>query len=237
MLMQARNPKLSAALLFAALAMPIALAPAAIAQYEQPYGLPIDRLTPVEQGVGDVGALSTSLRQVNLGLGVPSGFEQVYRAPGRSNMLMRIEGGLMAVFPESVYVPNADGGSLAAIPAGTTFYIGMPQPGLMDYGLTPAPPRVELDPRTELELSQTPRRYDVQTALPPGSRAGELTYEVAAAAPRMTFESERVANVRVHADPRAEFDGPAIVADDAYRAERVRSLLKRAAEARLTASR
>jgi hypothetical protein len=216
----------------------VVASPRATAQYEQPYGLPIDRLTPVEQGVSDVGALSTSLRLMNPGIRAPSGFDQVYRAPGRSNMLMRIEGGLTAVFPESVYVPTGQGGTYAAIPPGTTFYIGLPQSGLMDYGPTLTDPRVEVDPRAALEVAQTPRRYDVQVDPPPGSRAGEFTYQVPTPAPRVTSESRRIAPERPPGGARAdENDGPAIVADEGYRAERVRSLLQRAAEARRSTSR
>lgn len=79
--------------------------------------------TPVEQGVGDVGALSTSLRQAPADLRVASDFERVYR--GDDGMLFRQDGALVASFPESEYVPTRRG-TQTVIPAGTVFSIGPP---------------------------------------------------------------------------------------------------------------
>ena len=76
---------------------------------------------PLDQGVEDVGPLSISLRIVEPGLDPYSGFRRVFAVPGHPGLLMRVEGGLYAVFPRSSYA----GGS-AQIPMGTVFHIGPP---------------------------------------------------------------------------------------------------------------
>jgi hypothetical protein len=84
---------------------------------------------PLEEGVADVSALGTSMRLIDPGLVSPMDFGAVYRVPGMPAMLMRIAGGIYAVFPQSVY--SEDG---AMIPPGTTFYIGAP-PEMMANGM------------------------------------------------------------------------------------------------------
>lgn len=76
---------------------------------------------PLEEGVADVSALGMSLRQLEPGLVMPMDFGDVYRVPGMPDMLMRIAGGMYAVFPQSVYSESG-----AMIPPGTTFHIGAP---------------------------------------------------------------------------------------------------------------
>jgi hypothetical protein len=85
--------------------------------------------TPVEQGVGDVGVLSTSLRQAPADLRVASDFERVYR--GDDGMLFRQDGALVASFPESEYVQTRRG-TQTVIPAGTVFSIGPPMRALWE---------------------------------------------------------------------------------------------------------
>ncbi len=210
------------------------LTPGAFAQSQQLYGLPIHKLTPVDERVGDVGgSLSTSLRQIDPGLAVPSGFEQVYRVPGHNDLLMRIEGGVMAVFPESVYSASANG-SVPVVPPNTTFYIGLPQmEALLQYADAANSRPSTGDPRLDLKIAQTPRVYDVPTARPPASKAGSQTVSVVEPGPRITYQRpgdggkpRRVANT-VELD-----DAPAIVVDDEYRAQRMRELIQRAAAAR-----
>jgi len=87
---------------------------------------------PLEQGVADVSALGMSLRQIDPGLVAPTDFGEVYRVPGMPDMLMRIAGGVFAIFPQSVY---SDGGAM--IPPGTTFYIGAPPTSLPGGMLLP----------------------------------------------------------------------------------------------------
>ena len=80
---------------------------------------------PIDQGIGDAGPLSTSLRQTQPGLRQPTGFDHVYPVPGRDDLLMRMDGGMVAVFPRSTYVRSGRG-NIPTIPPGTVFYIGVP---------------------------------------------------------------------------------------------------------------
>jgi hypothetical protein len=101
------------------------LAPSAIAQRaaNEP------TLTPVEQGVADRGPLAVSRRVAPADLRVPQDFERVYRidSPSRrkamGDLFARRSGAITAVFPRSQYVETRFG-SLAEVPAGTTYYIG-----------------------------------------------------------------------------------------------------------------
>ena len=80
---------------------------------------------PVEASVADVSVLSTSLRVEQLGLDPGTGFKQVYRVPGASDTYFRANGGLFAVFDQSVYL-SWNGLSFPEVPPSTTFYIGAP---------------------------------------------------------------------------------------------------------------
>ena len=81
----------------------------------------------VDAGREDIGPLATSLRSDPVDARLPTGFHRVYRVPGSDSQLMRGNGALFAVFPESIY---QDGRAL--LPPGTVYHIGMPD-------LTPAP--------------------------------------------------------------------------------------------------
>ena len=87
-----------------------------------------DDLRPLDQRVEDTSPLSRSLRTIERGLSAPSGFNQVYRFPGQEDLYMRINGGVHAVFPQSVYSSGRNG-PIPLIPAGTMFYIGQPDLG------------------------------------------------------------------------------------------------------------
>jgi len=99
------------------------------------------RLVPLEQGVEDRSSLDESLRIQQVDLSVPGGFRQVYHVPGRNDLLMRVNGGMYAVFPESFY-RRGKGGVTALIPPGTVFYIGEPPTDLplVPGAINAAPP-------------------------------------------------------------------------------------------------
>ncbi len=78
-------------------------------------------LRPVDQAVADRGPLDGGLRSVEFGLQMPSGYRQVFARPGGG--FMRADGGLVATFPQSIYVPTRQG-ILPDIPASTVFVIG-----------------------------------------------------------------------------------------------------------------
>lgn len=77
----------------------------------------------IDQAVSDLDPLASSLRLVRPDPRVPTGFSRVYEAPGRANQLFRINGGIIAAFPRSVYA-GTRAGATAVIPPGTIFYIG-----------------------------------------------------------------------------------------------------------------
>lgn len=105
-----------------------ALAPAARAQ-------PTPPVRPIDAGVADVGPLAESLRITPIDLRKPSRFDAVYRT--HDDQLMRIDGGLRAVFPRSVYAASP-GGAVALIPPGTVFYIGDPPAATPAAGQAPS---------------------------------------------------------------------------------------------------
>jgi hypothetical protein len=80
---------------------------------------------PLDARVEDVSVLSVSLRVESAGLARPTGFESVYRVPGNSDKLMRVNGALYAVFDQSVYQPGREG-LRAVVPPSTVFHIGPP---------------------------------------------------------------------------------------------------------------
>lgn len=183
---------------------------------------------PVEPAVGDTSILSTSLRVMEPGLQAPSGFSQVYRVPG--GQLMRGDGALFAVFPESNYV-QFRGMDIPVIPAGTVFYIGgLPENPLeSQFG-------VPLDSIDQPTLD---------------AYFGRVSYKIDPADGSVSFESPRRnvgSRMFVLAPPRArharptlrrrddgsDAEGPAIVTDSDYRARRMRDLLQTAVDARRT---
>lgn len=76
---------------------------------------------PVQAGAADVGPLATSLRLVPLDLRQEADFSRVYQLDDQR--FARQAGGLIAVFPRSVYSAT-DSGLLVEIPPGTVFQIG-----------------------------------------------------------------------------------------------------------------
>jgi len=87
--------------------------------------VPPGPLKPLDQNVSDVSPLSASFRDTSIDLRQPSGFQNVFRVPGKNDLLMRINGGIYAVFPQSEYAKR-DNRVVPLIPAGTVFYIGQP---------------------------------------------------------------------------------------------------------------
>lgn len=125
-----------------------------------------ERFEPVENGVADADPLSIGLRELQVDLRDPVGFEQVFRVPGRDDLLMRVDGGLFAIFPRSVYFQTRSG-NVPVIPNDTTFYIGEPAfpllpaaAGTVDTGAT-GPEVSRRDTRIDARLALRPRRSDV----------------------------------------------------------------------------
>ena len=171
---------------------------------------------PVEQRVADQTELSKSLRVVEPGLRPPSDFAQVYRVPERDDLFVRVQGGLYAVFPQSVYTRRR-GTVQAVVPHNTVIFIGPPTTEALEaWGVTrPKPPPaategpgLRVDSRVNDRIAEGP----VSQRQPP---------------PRPRPQA-------VIGAGRARRDPPrrgTVVNDATYRAARLRALLRRAAQA------
>jgi hypothetical protein len=189
--------------------LPLAIAAAAAAQAPVPGGP-----EPVEQAIGDVSPLSLSIRRVEPGLAQGANFDQVFRY---GDGYLRVQGGLYAVFDNSVYARDKSKGKLnAVVPPGTMYYIGPP----------PEPPAVELPP-------PSPDRVDgrvdgrLESRLPPGLTSGLLDARAPQREPPAPPPGP-VADAQAHAGPPAE--PGAIIANPEYRALRIRMMMRRAAQ-------
>ena len=107
-------------------------------------------LRPVDQTVADRGPLDGGLRTVEFGLQMPSGYRQVFARSGGG--FMRADGGLVATFPQSIYVATQQG-VLPDIPASTVFVIGG-----VPMGAEPGHGRIL--PLNPLDLGQGPAAPD-----------------------------------------------------------------------------
>jgi len=135
----------------------------------------------VEAGVGDVGARAVGRIEPRLDLRLPTGFDGVYQlnktdifgtgSPGEpsQSVYMRMDGGLMAVFPRSVYRdagPAGGGGLIPQIPAGTIFYIGKLPAGLVGAGkaapFSPAGPAPDASQRGDSSAAPRPGARDTR---------------------------------------------------------------------------
>ena len=183
-------------------------------------------LKPLDQTVEDTSPLAISLRQIERGLRKPSAFDQVYRVPNRDDLLMRIEGGMYAVFPQSVYTRGRNG-TLPLIPAGTVFYIGFPdleRLSQVDTSTGQGEHRVGDDPYDgRLDWKVDPRR-----ARQSGVRRTMLGTSTVPFTGLPGHQPERV--------PKTARQSVAttIVTDVDYRADRIRDLMQSAAKAAAT---
>ncbi len=87
-------------------------------------------LIPVDAGVADRGALSTSLRVEQADFRQDRSFEKLYRVAGSPDIFVRKSGGLSAIFRSSEYVQTASG-DIPIVPAGTVYCIGEIPRGLI----------------------------------------------------------------------------------------------------------
>lgn len=100
-------------------------------------------LQAVDPGRADTGGLETSLRSLPFDLRLPTGFERVYRVPGRDDLYMRANGALYAVFSKGVY----EGARGREVPLATTdlvYHIGMPEPAKVPAPAFDRPGRIDL---------------------------------------------------------------------------------------------
>jgi hypothetical protein len=114
-------------------------------------------LEPVEQGVGDVSDLGVSIRRVEEGLAMPTGFRTVYKLRNQEGTFIRASGAVYAAFPQSVYAKYRNG-HVPQIPASTVFYIGAP-PEWMEQ------PSSEISDHQAASTSVTPDGIDTRINL------------------------------------------------------------------------
>ncbi len=179
-----------------------------------------DDLRPLDQRVEDTSPLSRSLRTIERGLSVPTGFNQVYRFPGQEDLYMRINGGIHAVFPQSVYSSGRNG-PVPLIPAGTIFYIGRPDLGSTSQADPSAPQdegRVGEDRYGRLNLRLYPERTG-QAEQRRISRSA-VTVPFPSLDRRQPREGSAVVN---------HSNASTIVTDAHYRENRIRELMQSAA--------
>ena len=190
-------------------------------------------LVPVDQTVADLTAISTSLQKVEFGLGAPSAFSQLYRVGGESGMLLRADGGLYALFHESVYA-NYQGEAIPLVPAGTQFYIGR---AALEAALQgPFPARDEPEGRiapTRVQAMIAPPLIDTTSRAAARRTPSLENQELLQAAPAQPQYDEQRRSLNVPALPQAEPESGAmsIVTDAIYRRARVHFLLQQAAAA------
>jgi len=134
-------------------------------------------LEPVDEGVADLDPLATSTRVPPGDQRVPTGFLSLYRVPERDDLLMRVNGGLYAVFPRSLYAQSRFG-PVPTIPNDTVFHIG---PTTVEALAEPAPDpgrgrRIErrIDRTFRPDRERTPRRRD--TADPGSTIVNDARY-------------------------------------------------------------
>ncbi|MEM0984355.1 MAG: hypothetical protein AAGI17_10440 [Planctomycetota bacterium] len=150
----------------------IALLTAPVAAQQARPGSIFDRARPIEQGVGDIGPLSESQRVIPRPLNIAGNFDQAFEIDTQTGdrFIIRRSGAITALFPDSVYIPTPFG-SLPAIPAGTVFVIGEPDPifarqlGLLD-------PQADDDPEAEPSFVRSPLFIDMRAG--PASEYAQL---------------------------------------------------------------
>ena len=171
----------------------------------------LSRLVPVDQRIEDVSPLGLSLREMQPTLREPNNFQELYRFRGDDENLVRAQGGLYLVFPRSTYASDKKGNVYPLVPPNTVFYIG-PPPGWTVSSAVQAVARSEIDLAARnddrLDLRITPGLV-VET---PG---GEPIRHQAGAADTQPLQ----------------LPANSIVLDPQYRAERLRALMREAAEA------
>lgn len=170
-----------------------------------------DRPRPVEQGVADVDPLRTSLVvPLDRDLRTPSGWESVYPVRYRDASgqvregFARASGGVVAIFPWSVYIPTRHG-TIISVPPGTVFHLG------------PLP-------EVEAEPSRAP---EPKPGVRPDTRP-ETGATVATPASGPALDARAALNAPYRSPPEAS-EVPSLWTDEGYRVRRMSRLLSRAA--------
>ncbi len=157
-------------------------------------------LRSVEAGVGDIGPLSTSPREMRIDLR-QAGFERVFAIPGQNRPgagptnFVRFDSGLAAVFPRSEY-RRTPWGPVAEIPAGTTFYIGKLPDSVLQAGATPGGTSSLLRVERGLDLSARASASAGSTLVKASTRVDMRAPAPGQAAPSEPQEARTILNDR-----------------------------------------
>ena len=186
-------------------------------------------LSTVDQSIADLGPLTGSLRQMSQGMEFPSGFRKVYQVPDSvdpasnpnlglppaERRFMRGDGGLVAMFDRSVYIPTEDG-LLPDIPASTIWVIG-------GIPLASEPGHGMLLPVDPLNPSQLPSGPGGLVPQPPsrasGSNAGYMTRS------KLFWRAEGNGNDDIEQVQAPSTQNIRFIEDAQYRKQRLRTLL------------
>jgi hypothetical protein len=182
----------------------------------QPFSLELVQLRKVDQGYGDIGPLSTSLRQVAFDLHTPDAFREVYQIPADADSpyagwLARVQGngGLVAVFQRSEYM-QVKKGMAPQVPAGTRYLVG----GLNLVLEAPrAMPEGWVSMRIDTRVPETNAASLEQSPLHPVTHRSE------------EVPPERIEQQRRQRDSELTDRISRMFEDDGFRAERVERLL------------
>jgi hypothetical protein len=198
-------------------------------------------LIPVTANTQDASSASTSLSTEPLDLRQPMRFDRVFalsREPGdlkggtllnfggsrvaassvpldtsKTQWFARVDGGILALFPRSVYTETSQG-TMAEVPAGTVFAIGHPPAHYLSE---------------EAKALPTPSLQDVLDSRPIAARAGQ---NAQGARPVLSRSADGASDGGATADGAKTATVPlptSVFRNDEYRAKRVRGLLLQAA--------
>jgi hypothetical protein len=181
-------------------------------------------LTPVDQGTADLGDLNTSNRLIPIDLRQPLDFDHLYNAPDHSGRLMRVSGGLGAVFPRSEYAAGA-GFTFPLIPAGTEFFIG-PMPITAPASIPAGPDAISnvIDGRLDLAaVGMTTNRLEA-------TAPAAIKRIHASVSPGITLEELLTGRANDDLTPEERAPAPSVWSSERYRRGRIAALLERALE-------
>lgn len=174
------------------------------------------RFHRVDQGVADVGPLSTSLQHLktHVDLRRESGFERVYRDDA-SGRFFRFDGAIGASFPRSSYVATRDG-VFPTIPAGTVFHIG-----------AHAPADAAAEQRDPAKPGHAPGREDARESNLLSRR--EMPERESTMQPRGSL-AEPDREPQADASQDRAISHPTVATNEAYRRQRLAQLIRAAAQ-------
>lgn len=179
-------------------------------------------LTPVDQETADLGDLNTSNRLIPMDLRQPLDFGRLYEAPDNSGRLMRVSGGLGAVFPRSEYAASA-GFTFPLIPAGTEFFIG-PMPITAPSTAPTGPDAISnvIDGRLDLAANgMTTNRVEA-------TDRSAFNRIHASAGPGFTLQELLTGRANDNLAPGEKALTPSVWSSERYRRGRIAALLERA---------